>query len=316
MPLVLGGAALIVDGRAVLGGESRRGVEQLLRWGLPHQRLLGALRADLATDRGERDPGIVDRPAVHGDRGPGGGNRPVADPPLDLLVGAARAIAEGDADLDQHLTLLERALVGPLVELIHVEHTLARRAADHRPCPDGGADRRQVLGGIGMAECASDGPAVAHDRVGDHPFRVGEDLKAPRQELGLEQLAVPRHRADPRLAVGLADVPELTGEPVDVHQVLRRRQPQLHHRQQRVAAGEDARLRAEAAEQLQGVLDARCPLILERCWDLHPDPPFSPLRGRGTQAPHGLWQGDVLKLQSGRQPAIKRSLKKVGSGTG
>ena len=68
--------------------------------------------------------------------------------------------------------------------------------------------------------------------------------KCCAQQVGLQQVDVPGQRADPDLAVLLADVGEL-GEVVDVDQVLGVGQPQLHHRQQAVAAGDDARLGAE-----------------------------------------------------------------------
>ena len=64
------------------------------------------------------------------------------------------------------------------------------------------------------------------------------------------------------------DVAELVGERVDVDHVRRRGEAELHHRQQRVAPGEQPRLRAELGEQHQRVLDARRALVAERCRDL------------------------------------------------
>ena len=68
--------------------------------------------------------------------------------------------------------------------------------------------------------------------------------KCSREQLGLQQVDVAGQRADPDLAALLADVGEL-GEVVDVDQVLGAGEPQLHHRQQAVAAGDDPRLGAE-----------------------------------------------------------------------
>ena len=68
--------------------------------------------------------------------------------------------------------------------------------------------------------------------------------------------------ADPDLTVLFADVGEL-GEVVDVDQVLGLRQPQLHHRQEAVAARDDAGLGPEPVERGDGALDARRALVLE-----------------------------------------------------
>ena len=61
-------------------------------------------------------------------------------------------------------------------------------------------------------------------------------------------------------------------ETVDVDQVLRGREAELHHRQQRMAAGQDPGIdpaRAQLRQQRQRMLDARRALVLERCRDLH-----------------------------------------------
>ena len=61
-------------------------------------------------------------------------------------------------------------------------------------------------------------------------------------------------------------------------------QPQLHHREQAVAAGDEAGLRPVAFEQRQGVVDARGALVLDRRGYLHGLPLPSCLPG-GTVAP-------------------------------
>ena len=79
---------------------------------------------------------------------------------------------------------------------------------------------------------------------------------------------MPGHRADPDLAVLLADVAELAGESVDVDQVLGRRQPELHHRQQRMAARQQPGVRPERSQQLERVVDTRGSLVFKRRWNL------------------------------------------------
>ena len=69
-------------------------------------------------------------------------------------------------------------------------------------------------------------------------------------------------RADPDLTVLLADVGELV-QVVDVDQVLRVREPELHHRQQAVPARDDAGSRAEPLERCDRALDTGRALVLE-----------------------------------------------------
>jgi hypothetical protein len=123
---------------------------------------------------------------------------------------------------------------------------------------------------------------------------IGEDRGLPRQQRGLEQLAVAGHGADANLGPGWGghpDVAELAGEAVDVDQVSGGRQPQLHHRQQRVAAGQDPGFGAELAQQVQRVVDAGGALVLKRCWDLHGI--LSQRRLRATRQRRGALDPDL-----------------------
>ena len=65
---------------------------------------------------------------------------------------------------------------------------------------------------------------------------------------------------------------ELVVQVVDVDEVLEVGQPQLHHRDQAVPAGDEPGLLAEPVEQPDGVLDTRGALVVERCGDLHGAP--------------------------------------------
>ncbi len=65
-----------------------------------------------------------------------------------------------------------------------------------------------------------------------------------------------------------ADVRELV-EVVDVDQVLGGREPELHHRDQAVAAGDDPRARADALQRCDRAIDARRTLVVTRRWGLH-----------------------------------------------
>ena len=85
----------------------------------------------------------------------------------------------------------------------------------------------------------------------------------------LEQLPVPGHRPDPDLVDPDPDVAELVVQVVDVDEVLEVGEPQLHHREQAVAAGDEAGLVAQPLEQADGVVDAGGAFVVERSGNLH-----------------------------------------------
>src|SRR5215211_4729040 len=90
--LVVHGPAAIRKRGAVLGGDLARLREQLLRRRPAAKQLLGAGDVDGRRPySAERHTGVRDRAVLDPDRGRCGRDRPVAGPPLDLLVGAARA---------------------------------------------------------------------------------------------------------------------------------------------------------------------------------------------------------------------------------
>ncbi len=169
----------------------------------------------------------------------------------------------GEADLGEHLAVADGGHVRADVEARPSRRRARRSAPRITTLRLGGrADRREVLGRVGLAQRAADRAAVAHDRVGDHVLGVAEEREVLGEQLGLEQVDVAGQRADPDLAALLADVGEL-GQVVDVDQVLGVGQPQLHHRQQAVAACDDARLGAEPLERRDRALDAGRALVLE-----------------------------------------------------
>ena len=94
----------------------------------------------------------------------------------------------------------------------------------------------------------------------------------PPDDLGVEQVGVPGQGAYPQPVAVEGDVPQL-GEVVDVDDPVGPRQPELHHRQQAVPAGDDAGLGAVALEEFEGVLDAGRPHVVERSRYLHGETP-------------------------------------------
>src|SRR6476660_1738128 len=77
-----------------------------------------------------------------------------------------------------------------------------------------------------------------------------------------------RERPDHELVTVLADEGELV-EVVDVDEELGRGEPELHHRQQAVAAGDDARAAAYAAKRRNRPVQARRSLVLKPAGRLH-----------------------------------------------
>src|SRR5918995_1100256 len=213
-------------------------------------------------DRAERHTGIRDRAVLDPERGRRCRDGPVTGPALHLLVSAAGAGAEWQPDLRKHLALADGRHVRADVELVQADDAFALGPANHGPRLQRGANRRQVLRCVRLGERAADRAAVAHDWVGNHMLGVAEGREARRKQVGLQQLHMARERADAELVVRLADVGELM-EIVDVDQMLRVREPELHHRQQAVTAGDDSRLGTEPLKRLDGAVDAGRTLVLE-----------------------------------------------------
>ena len=95
-----------------------------------------------------------------------------------------------------------------------------------------------------MGERAADRPPVAYLGVGDRPGGTREDAQLGR----VLELGVRRQRADPPAPV-LALDPVQTRDLAQVDEQRWRGQPQLHQRQQRVAAGEQLGVLAAVGER-------------------------------------------------------------------
>jgi len=80
---------------------------------------------------------------------------------------------------------------------------------------------------------------------------------------------VPRHGADPHQGRIGDHVPQLEGQVVDVDEVFGVGDAQLHHRQQAVAAGNDARPLPQPIQQSDGVVDTGRAFVLKGSGHLH-----------------------------------------------
>ena len=92
-------------------------------------------------------------------------------------------------------------------------------------------------------------------------------------DVGGQQVGVPGQGADPQPVAVDGDVPQF-GEVVDVDQPLGPGQPELHHRQQAVPAGDDPGLGAVSFEEFEDVVDAGRAHVVERGRYLHGGTPF------------------------------------------
>ena len=222
------------------------------------------------------DARVGDLAAVDPQRGARRRDRPVTRAPLDLLVGAARAGADLEADLGEDLAVLHGGrprVRGGTRPSARVRVPSAPRIVTVPLSAAQTADRSSAA-----SAWQSEPPIVPRLRTTGSAITSSASRKTGNllgEQLGLEQLDVAGERADRDLVALLADVLQLR-EVVDVDQPRRLREPQLHHRQQRVPAGDDPRVLV-LAQRGERAVQARRPLVLKRCWGLH----LRPRIGRG-----------------------------------
>ena len=103
---------------------------------------------------------------------------------------------------------------------------------------EGGRDRGQVRGRVGVRERAAERAAVPHLAVADGGRRGREQRRVPPHQVRGRDLGVCGHRADDE---GVAVEPDAAqaGHAAQVHQQGRRGQAQPQHRQQLLPAGEN-----------------------------------------------------------------------------
>ena len=137
---------------------------------------------------------------------------------------------------------------------------LPRRASTHR----GQVGRR-----VAVRERAAEGAAVTDLRIADLAAAARQDRHVLAHQRVVLDVVVAGEAADRDRVAGVAHVGEV-GEPTDVDEHRRRRQPQLHQRQQRVAAGEELGVVAVLGEQRDRVVDGVGAGVVERGGDHRP----------------------------------------------
>ncbi len=222
---------------------------------------------------GERDPvrypgqrhaggGYRVRLLVQLDDGRDGHDREVRGAPHHLVEGPA---LPRPADRDQHvgddLGLRQRG--GPIADeqLAGGHGAVAVRATDHDVRASGQCTAADLRCRIRVRQAAADRAAVAHAHVADVPDRRGEQRAVPAHQIVPKQNAVPGEGGQPEHAVGDGRLP-LVGH-VDVDEQLRMGEPEVEHRHQALAAGQDLRLVTAVGQQAHGLVVAASSYVLE-----------------------------------------------------
>src|SRR5689334_17777048 len=105
-----------------------------------------------------------------------------------------------------------------------------------------------------MSEAAADGAAIADLHVADDGGRLGKQRAFITEQSGSGDLSMSGQRADGDFVFLFADVIH-AAKAADVDDVARRSEAELHQGKQTVAAGEDFRFVAVAAEKAQGFVE-------------------------------------------------------------
>ena len=153
-------------------------------------------------------------------------------------------------DLHQQFVRLQRRFEQALEELGRGDLPVPGWPAGDQRGVQGQDDRGQVGRGIAVRQRAADRAAVPDLRVADLAGRVRQQRDGLGQQRGVLQVAVPGQRADRDVPGRVADVAQLA-QPGHIDEHLGLGQPQLHQRQQRVAAGQELGLVAVLGGQRQ-----------------------------------------------------------------
>jgi hypothetical protein len=126
---------------------------------------------------------------------------------------------------------------------------------------------------------AADRAHVPDLRIADLRRGVRDDRAPLLERFGVADVVMPRERADRDPVAVLPNVREV-GEPPDVHERRRSREPELHRGQERMPARQELRILA-GPEQRDRLVDRSRPHVVEGRRD-HAEPPFALLIVRQT----------------------------------
>ena len=164
----------------------------------------------------------------------------------DQFIGAARG--------GEHVLLKRLGGDDALAALLRAQH---HRTAEHRE------RQRQLRTRIGMGDGAADGAPVAGLEVTDERQRRGEQRQLLFELRPIHQRVLRHRGADLDHVAAVGDAAERR-KPRNVDQHAGLDQPQIEHRNERLAAGENARVVAVFGEQFQHFVDRIGPDVFER----------------------------------------------------
>ncbi len=241
---VVGGAGTFGGVRGRLGGR-RAGGQRGFHPGGAQRRSSHVDQGDAAVLDGAADDGPVDRPLG------------------ELLERPAAGGGLRHPDLGEQFVWLELGLEQALEELPDTD----------LPAPVGPArdDRRvqreqdggQVGGGVGVRDRAADRAAVPDLRIPDLARRVGEQRHLAAEQFGMLDVVVPGQRADHDVGSLIVDVGQVS-DAAEIDDYLGGGQPELHQRQQGMAARQELRVLAVLGDEVQRLFGRTCPLVGER----------------------------------------------------
>ena len=111
--------------------------------------------------------------------------------------------------------------------------------------------RRHVVAGIAVGDIAAERADIANLRIGDQQRSFAQDRDFRAEKIGADQIVLRRHGADDDVVAVGADAFEV-GDAGEIDQMRRLRQPQLHHRNKTVAAGQRPAVVAQFGEEANG----------------------------------------------------------------
>ena len=160
----------------------------------------------------------------------------------------------------------ERSLEKALEEVVRRDRALAVRALDHERGVEREQRGRQVGGRIAVRDRSADRAAVPNLVVADLGGDGARHAALAREHVARLEVAVTRERADRDVIARVADVRQVA-DPADVDEHGRRREPQLHQREQRHAAREELGVFAVLGDQRDGLVGRTRAHVVERGGD-------------------------------------------------
>jgi hypothetical protein len=191
----------------------------------------------------ERDPGgAADTRRNHPD------DRVVLRPPIELLEAEAVRTGLGYTNLRQQLVGFERGFEESSMKVVRGNVALTIRTSHHEGRFEREQRGREIGRGIAMGDRPADRSPVADLVVADLRRDRPQHTAFLREDVVRLEIAVPRERADRDVITGIAHERQVAHAPY-VDDDGRRREPQLHERQQRHSAGEELRVFTMLADQ-------------------------------------------------------------------